>query len=209
MGRLGIIIQARLSSERFPRKIAAEVLSSSLLTTCVRRTRTIESDLVLVCAPEDEQGDSFWNNYNECEVFFGNHHNLLIRYYEAAKLFNVSVIVRITADNPYFSTRVVEALIEFQTRFSLDYVSAKRDDGAWLPYGLGAEIFTFDALERVKNSENKLHQEHVSEAFLFNKKIRSSILFKPLNFCSARTKNISLTIDYPEQLSMLKEIGFA
>jgi spore coat polysaccharide biosynthesis protein SpsF (cytidylyltransferase family) len=209
MDRFGIIIQARLGSKRYPRKITEKIGSLSMVEFCVTRALEVPNTHVVVCAPDDESNQPFWTNFNTCSVVYGSHNNVLQRYLKAALSQEFDVIVRLTADNPYFSKRTIEEAIVFLQKNNLDYVSAKRDDGAWLPFGVGCEVFSLEALKLVSGSHDLTHQEHVSEAFLEHSETRCGILFKPLEFCSPRTKDFSLTFDYPEQMALLRELELA
>ncbi|MDA8928125.1 hypothetical protein N9I87_02730 [Gammaproteobacteria bacterium] len=206
MDRFGIIIQARLGSTRYPNKISELLGAKSMLEFCVTRALEIPNSIVVVCSPEDEKDHPFWKLFELCSVVYGSHNNLLQRYLKAAESFSLDIVVRLTADNPFFSKRTIKEAVDYLQINGLDYVSAKRDDGAWLPYGVGCEVFTLNALKTVSESKDLSHQEHVSEAFLDHLGMRCGILFKPLDLCSQETKELSLTVDYPEQLALIQEI---
>ena len=206
MDRFGIIIQARLGSTRYPNKIAEMLGAQSMLEFCVTRALEIQNGIVVVCAPEDEKDQPFWKLFELCSVVYGSHNNLLQRYLKAADICSLDIVVRLTADNPFFSKRAIQEAVNYLKINSLDYVSSKRDDGAWLPYGVGCEVFTLNALKKVSESKDLIHQEHVSEAFLDHMGMRCGILFKPLDLCSQETKELSLTVDHPEQLALIREI---
>ena len=208
MERFGIIIQARLGSSRFPRKIAKRnAQGKSILELCVERAKCVEAATVVVCAPEDERNDPFWREFTACAVFYGSHHNVLDRYARTVEHFGFREAVRLTADNPYLSLTTIINTVAFLRENALEYVSSKRDDGALLPFGVGCEAFTAAGLVKVAGSSDPVHQEHVSEAFLERDDTRTAILFRPLEFCAARTKDLTITIDYPEQMDLLLELG--
>jgi spore coat polysaccharide biosynthesis protein SpsF len=208
MDRFGIVIQARLGSTRFPRKIEKQDASgNSILELCVEQAKGLPHADVVVCAPEDEKNEAFWRNFSACPVFYGSHGNVLERYNGALQHFGFHEGVRLTADNPYLSPNAIVNTVQFLREHGLDYVSSKRDDGAMLPYGVGCEAFTAAALQRVAASKDAVHQEHVSEAFLECENTRTAVLFRPLPFCTARTKELAITIDYPEQFELLLELG--
>ena len=92
--------------------------------------------------------------------------DVLDRYYQCAKLHNLTIVIRITADNPLIDPNIVEkVLTEFKSH-SYDYVS-----NAFVrsfPYGTETEIFSFDALEKAwNNAKNDNEREHVT-LYLYN-----------------------------------------
>lgn len=208
MERFGVIIQARLGSSRFPRKIAKRnAQGKSILELCVARAQQLQAADVVVCAPDDERNDPFWQEFSSCAVFYGSHHNVLDRYAKTVAHFGFRDAVRLTADNPYLSLTAIANTVDYLRAHELEYVSSKRDDGAMLPFGVGCEVFTAAGLAKVADSNDPVHQEHVSEAFLERDDTRTAILFRPLDFCTVRTKDLTITIDHPEQMELLIELG--
>lgn len=92
----------------------------------------------------------------------GSEHDVLSRYYEAAKQFKADVVVRFTADcpmvDPYLATSIILEYIE--ARGYLDYIGI---DYASIPRGVDVEVFSFAALEcAYYEGKSKLDREHVT-----------------------------------------------
>ena len=49
---------------------------------------------------------------NKISIFRGDEKNVLKRYFEAAKLYNADLIVRICSDNPFIDPKQIDYLIE-------------------------------------------------------------------------------------------------
>ena len=116
--------------------------------------------------------------------------NVLYRYYECAKLYNLEHIVRLTGDNPFTDIEELDRLIDLHFRMHTDFCHSL----STLPVGTGAEIFTFDALETaVKEATDLHHFEHVDEYLLEHpEQFKTSILDVP---GSKNYPDIRLTID--------------
>ena len=118
------------------------------------------------------------NNY---PVFRGSVHDVLDRYYHAAKTFQADLIVRITADCPLLDPALIDKALEvffFENKpkdFESKEISpcfdflANRLPPPWgrtFPIGLDIEIFTFKALEEAKErATSKYQREHVTPYF--------------------------------------------
>ena len=149
---------------------------------------------------EDDVIEIFAKNKN-IVCFRGNPSDVLDRYYQCAKLYSLSVIIRITADNPLIDPNIVEkVLMEFQSR-SYDYVSNAVVRS--FPYGTETEVFSFDALEKAWNNAKKDNErEHVTPYFYSNpEKFRIYHVENQKNLSSLRW-----TVDQIEDFILVKNI---
>jgi spore coat polysaccharide biosynthesis protein SpsF len=93
-------------------------------------------------------------------VFRGSETDVLDRYYQCARQHRFEHIVRLTADNPFTDMEELQRLIEQHGTQRNDY---NHSFGS-MPLGVGAEIFTFDALEKSEREGHAPnHREHVNE----------------------------------------------
>jgi len=117
---------------------------------------------------EDEQIINLSKEMN-IPYFCGHPKDVLDRYYECAKHFSFSSIVRITSDNPLIDPTIVDQVIEKFTSSNYDYVAnfIKRT----FPYGTEAEVISFTSLEKAWNNAKKpSEREHVTRYILNNPK---------------------------------------
>ena len=111
--------------------------------------------------PEDEQIIKYVKNLG-FDCFRGSSNDVLDRYYECAKEFSISNIVRITSDNPLIDPTIVDNVITKFYSDSFDYVANCID--RTFPYGTETEIFTFEALKTAwMNSNKPPEREHVTQ----------------------------------------------
>ena len=88
---------------------------------------------------------------------------MLDRYYQCAIQYGFRHIVRLTGDNPFPDMEELDNLIALHLSAGTDYANSF----ASLPIGVGAEIFTFEALERSwREGDAPHHLEHVNEYLL-------------------------------------------
>lgn len=197
MADVCIAIQARLGSSRLPRKIELPFQSSKSLLDCIaEKWKSISTKEVTILAPRGEINDLFWKSFtSRHNVFFGDDNNLLKRYWEFSSTKNYKNIVRVTGDNPFVHIDIFKKTLDFHLLNNADYTSSKRDDGAIIPYGIGVEIFSVKALERIYDSSDIIAQEHVSEAFLASKELKSLVMKNPLGISHEMLNRLSYTID--------------
>ena len=151
---IGCIIQARLTSTRFPKKILADFFGKTVLETVVERCYEAKLvDKIVIAAPH-QLGVCL----NE-ELFIGSEHDVLDRYYQCAKKYGFTVIVRITSDcpliEPYEIDRCINRLLERDTHYVTNR-PATFD-------GNDVEVFTFHALQEAwGHAESLEDREHVT-----------------------------------------------
>lgn len=201
----GCIIQARMGSTRLPGKVLMKLdEKNTVLDFVVQQTEHCKNIKKIIIATtnlkEDDVIEIFAKNKNIL-CFRGNPSDVLDRYYQCAKLYSLSIIVRITADNPLIDPTIMEKVItEFQSR-SCDYVSNAVIRS--FPYGTETEVFSFNALEKAwNNAKNDNEREHVTPYFYNNhEKFRIYHVENQKNLSSLRW-----TIDQIEDFILVKNI---
>jgi len=154
-----------MGSTRLPGKVLRDISGRPLLGHVLGRLQMFRRPVKIVVATSSaDENDVIeaWCLEHDVNCFRGDEKDVLDRYFQCARSFGMSDIVRLTADNPFTDIEELERLIDLHQRQGFDYTHAFGQ----LPIGVGAEIFTFDALAR-SHREGKLphHREHVNEYF--------------------------------------------
>lgn len=201
---IGTIIQARISSTRFPKKVLKKVEGKTVLEHVINKVKRVKNcDKVILATPDKREDDILEKIAKKLNisVFRGSGNDVLDRYYQTAKLFKIDPIVRITADCPLLDPKVVEKVIDFYLKGDYDYVSNVHPPT--FPDGLDVEIFSFRALEK-SWQEAKLspEREHVTPYMINHPKF-----FKIGNVASGENLNyLRLTLDEKEDLILIRKI---
>jgi spore coat polysaccharide biosynthesis protein SpsF len=158
------IIQARMGSTRLPGKVMKKVLGKSLIKYQIERVQRSEYIDEIVIATTTKEKDlpiiQFCNQHS-IPYYRGSEENVLSRYYEAAKLFNADIIVRLTSDCPIIDPQVMDQVIQYYLENNYDYVSNTLV--RTYPRGMDTEVFSFDVLEKVYlEAKESNHKEHVT-----------------------------------------------
>ena len=111
-----VIIQARLTSKRFPNKVISDLSGVTLIERILQRVNKVKKIGKIIIATTKRKDDDILVNIaklNKVEVFRGSENDLVDRYYQAIKGKNVSHILRLPADNPIPDPREYNRLINY------------------------------------------------------------------------------------------------
>lgn len=191
---IGIIIQARMGSQRLPGKVLKKIGDRPLLQHIVERLQKLPWPIV-VATSSDESDFAIANFCQTLQVvcFRGPLDDVLARYYHCASEMKFDYVVRLTSDNPFVDPEELKNLLSVLNK-DLDYVSSKES----LPVGIGAEAMNFTSLERAFNEgKNSNHREHVTEYITENPDIFHCHYYQTLNKKIAFPQ-LSFTVDTQE-----------
>ena len=201
------IIQARMGSTRLPGKVLMEVDGAPLLELML--SRVLKSKLLkkIIIATSTESEDDLIENFcnkNGYECFRGSENDVLTRYYECAKIYNVDVIVRLTADCPLIDPVVIDDVVKLYIESGVDYAAnTVPPEESSYPDGSDVEVFSFKALEKsFFRAEKDSEREHVTHYLWKSNNGFKIVQLKQENDWS----KYRFTIDYPEDLQVVKFI---
>jgi spore coat polysaccharide biosynthesis protein SpsF len=201
---IGCIIQARMGSSRLPSKVLMKSDDGRpLLYYVINQLRycTKVKNLVIATTTnqEDDEIEKFAND-NSVNIFRGKEKDVLDRYFQCAKKYSFSTIVRITADCPLIDPQIVDKVIE--KFFSGNYDFATNTLTRTFPIGTDVEVFSFSALNRAwENTQLPSEREHVTPY------LRKEENFKIINIENDKNiSNLRLTVDRIEDFELIKQI---
>ena len=177
---IGCIIQARMSSTRLPGKVMIKVDKKNTLLDCVINQLQSGKEIKnIVIATTDQEEDDIIAEFAKkraIKYFRGSMKDVLDRYYQCAKKFNFSEIIRVTSDNPLIDYEIVDTVVEHFKSNNYDYITIDRPQISTFhqtyPWGYNVEVFTFSALENAwKNAKLLSEREHVTPYFYKNNEI--------------------------------------
>ena len=199
--KIGIIVQARENSTRFPKKILHPILKKPLIIKILERLKESKfKDVIIVAIPKNKKNTKLENLLikNRYKIFKGPEENVLKRFYDAANSFKLDIIVRITSDCPFSDPNLIDKLIDILIKKKLDYVSNTMYPT--FPDGLDIETFTFDSLKYAnKKAKSKFDREHVTPYIKRNTKFKKFNLVHNTNL-----SNLRFTIDEKKDLELVE-----
>ena len=172
-----IIVQARLTSTRFPNKILKKIGNDTLIEILLKRLSLCKAvDQIVLAIPGNKKNKILSKILkSNIPVFYGSENDVLDRYYKAAKKFKATYIVRISGDCPLIDPKVIDKAVDFFKTNKFDYVS--NTIKPTYPDGLDVEVFNFESLKKAwKKAKIPSDREHVTKYILNNKNLKKRIL---------------------------------
>ena len=206
---ISAIIQARMNSTRLPGKVLMEACGKPLLELLIERLKFAQRLNGIIIATSRGGADDPIEKLAQrllIPCVRGSEDDVLGRYYQAARQFEVDHIVRITGDCPLIDPTVVDLVIDAymdweKNRARYDYASNVLQPS--FPDGLDLEIFSFEVLEKIHRlSDKKYQREHVCTYVIENPKE-----FRIRNVAHGQIlSNFRWTLDNPEDCELIKAI---
>ena len=203
---IGIIIEARTGSKRFKKKILKKLYKNiSVFEYLLRKVKSQKFVKKIIVATTIKKNDDII-----CEIckkkkvkyFRGSEKNLIKRVSEAASFFKIEHIIQLTSDNPLVDLTIMNKLKKIYTSGNYDFVSnsIKRS----FPIGTDIRIFPLKKLIEKEKKVYGQNKQHTCYFFLKNlSKIKNFNLLAKKRY---NRPNYRLTLDYPEDLKLLKII---
>jgi glutamate-1-semialdehyde 2,1-aminomutase len=197
------LIQARMGSVRLPNKVMRRINDVPMIELLLRRlAKARRIDQIVVATSVDERNAPLVSHVRGLgyEVFRGSEHDVLDRFYQAARLHGADAVVRITADCPLIDPGLVDQVIELYRGGGIDYASNTLP--ATFPDGLDAEVFSFAALERAaREATQQPEREHVTPYLRFSKQFKVGNVAWPTDLSAQRW-----TVDDPVDFDVVSKV---
>lgn len=156
------IIQARMGATRLPGKVAKRIVGIPMLEHMLRRekmSRTLDELVVATTNKSEDDAVEAMAKICGVSVYRGSEHDVLDRYYQAAKEAKADIVVRVTGDCPLHYSDLIDETVEHFLAAKVDYGRSPSN----YPEGLDTEVFTFAALERAwREAKLPSEREHVT-----------------------------------------------
>ena len=163
-----VIIQARVGSTRLHAKVLRELNGKTVLAHDIERIcQAKKVDDIIIATTTNSEDIAIVEEAKRCgvKVFRGSEQDVLDRYYQAAKAYDVQNIIRITSDCPLVDPFVIDEVIECYEHGNYDIITNVPNEWEKMSYprGLDLEIFPFWWLEKAwKEATDSYDREHVS-----------------------------------------------
>ncbi len=206
--RTGILIQARLSSTRLPGKVMFKLGNTKFNSLDLIHQRISKKEIndfaKIIFITSNNICDDAINNYCKEQkylVFRGEEEDVLSRYYEAARRFNLEQIIRLTSDCPFIDYEEILRVYKIHIYKNNDFTT-NSFEGSSIVDGCDVEIFNFSSLEKAFYcAKNKIDREHVTSYFYSQNGFKYS--FEDPNMKYPYTR---LTLDTPQDFFVISQL---
>lgn len=199
--RVVAIVQARLGSVRFPRKVLSPVLGRPVLDhLLIRLGRASTLDDVVLAIPDTPGDDELEALAAALGVtcYRGSEKDVLERYGAAAERANADVVVRVTGDCPLVAPELVDRVVSTLVAHRDGYVRTSED----FPHGFDVEAFGIEELRRAREMASADYErEHVTPYIKNDQRVKRTILEPDGVLPDAR-----VTLDYREDLQVIAAV---
>lgn len=199
---IAAIVQARTGSTRLPNKVFKQLCGKPLIWHITNRLKYSHKINSIILATTTNPNDDIlerWSVENNISCYRGSENDVLDRYFHAAQCFKADTIVRITADDPFKDTLVIDEVINLFENSKLDF--AYNNNPPTFPEGLDTEVFSFEALTKAfNNSTDPFEREHVTQYFYRN----PSVFFQKCLQNPVDLSYLRWTIDTQQDWDMAK-----
>ena len=196
------IVQARLTSKRFPNKVIKKIGNLTLIEIILKRLKKSRLvDEIIFVIPSNKKNFKLFKHLNKIKtnIFCGSENDVLDRYFKAAKKFKATDIVRITGDCPLIDPKIIDKMISIYLKKRPDYLNNALPPN--FSDGFDVEIFPYTTLKIVKNkATSDFDREHVTPY------IKRSDMFEKQYIEAIKNYNIKLSIDKKSDLKKVRKI---
>ena len=198
------IIQARMSSRRFPGKMLTPLKEVVLLQRVVDAARRATMLRKVMVATSDEDSDDAIANYcrmNHIPFHRGPLNNVALRFKQLIELEGDEAFLRISGDSPVMDHRLLDRAVSLYQVGGCDLVT--NVGTRTFPKGQSVELVSSKAfLNTVQRMSEPHHLEHVTTYFYENREV-----FRMVNFTSGvDAGTVNLSVDTPEDLARIETV---
>lgn len=204
--RVVAIIQARMGSTRLPGKVLKDIAGKTMLARVIERVQLVQGlDEIVVATTWDSKDDLVVTESRQLGIatYRGSEHDVLDRYYQAAKTYQADVVVRITSDCPLIDPKVISKVLTNFHSSHADYASNFIE--RTYPRGLEAEAMSFSALMRAWSEATRDYERtHVTPYIYLNPE--QFVLESVVSDLGARFSSLRWTLDTAEDLEFVRQV---
>jgi len=202
MNGVFIILQVRLRSTRLPQKLLFPLCGISMFEHIVRRLLVPSLPEKIIVATTADTLPSIEKTSEKlgAAVMTGSEDDVLSRFADAVRLFDVKTLVRATGDNPLVSMEYVDRAVDLHVKSSAHLTSFPR-----LPYGTGVEVVEAGCLlEAHERAADPHEREHITQYIYRHPDEYSIVRGDPDKI--VRRPELRLTVDTKEDYLRVRDI---
>ena len=201
--KIGIIIEVRTGSKRFPQKCLKKINNKNILEILLNNLREIKNIKKIIATTKLKEDDIIEkiSLKNDAYIFRGSSQDLVSRVIAAAKFTDIEHIIQLTADNPLIDVSIIKKMIKIYNKNNYEFISNSLVRS--FPVGSEIRIFSLKSLIKISKIQRK-NREHTCYYFL-----KHPTKFKTFNYLASKKLNrtdIRLTMDYKEDFELIKKV---
>lgn len=200
--RVGILVVVRLKSLRLPMKSLKPVNGRPMLSWQLDRLKLAERpEEIIICTstlPEDDPLEELAER-ESVHCYRGHPEDVLLRITEAARKYEIDIVVGASGDNPLTDPDYLDRLVDFHIDNGNDFSKIQG-----LPIGTYTYVLSYPAMEhacRIKDTEDS---ENYTVFFTELDVFKDGMLL--VDDKEIARPDLRLTVDYPEDFELVRNI---
>jgi spore coat polysaccharide biosynthesis protein SpsF (cytidylyltransferase family) len=201
-----------MGSTRLPEKVLKDIAGKTMLSRVVDRTRlATQLDEVVVATSTESQDDAIANYCDDHDIEYvrGSETDVLDRYHQAARTYDIDHVVRVTSDCPLISPVTIDRAVRLYRARDDEYVTNTLY--YTYPDGLDVEVFPFSVLQEAQDeASTEKEREHVTPYMRDGDRFDVSGFENPLDIWAYDYTEEDViprwTVDYPEDLKFVQKV---
>ncbi len=204
--KIGITIEARIASSRLPGKTLKILHGKTMLARMIERLKRVKlADVIVVATTNQPEDTPIVDLAKEMEVghYQGSPEDVLDRVLQAAKKYEIDIIVETCGDCPVIDSDLIDREIEVFLDKDVDYVGCHLEKT--FPIGLDAKLFTTKTLAEVANITNDPADRENVSLYIYEHPEK----YKLLNIEAhgkQRRPDLRLVVDHQEDFDLIESI---
>ncbi len=204
MTGVSAILQARMSSTRFPGKALYPLAGVPLTEHIINRIKAVtDFDHIVLAVPDSPTESPLIKMAQRLNISIarGPEEDVLERFLIAADQVKAQHIVRICGDNPLIDRQLIRSLIHTHLRENTDYTITSDS----IPLGTGTEVVKVKTLKSIAEiTTEPKYREHVTTWFHDNPTLVAQSHVPAPDYLM--NKSHRLTVDTRNDLTLMKKI---
>lgn len=192
------VIEARLFATRLPGKVMMPLVGIPILQHVIERVKKAQLvDKIIVATTSNNEDLVIENLCTKLgiEVYRGSNDNVMERVLNATKDYNNSLLVQITADNPFIEAEIIDQIIIASENEKYDYICNHLPRN--VPIGCEIRAYKRNSLDYVHNKNLSFyHKSNITSIFYENPKEYS--IFNIVTDKKYFSPDLRLTVDEPK-----------
>jgi spore coat polysaccharide biosynthesis protein SpsF (cytidylyltransferase family) len=194
---INIIVQARMSSSRFPGKMMHDFGGVPLYEYVLERCLSIPGNVnVILATSEDDSDTALAEEASDkgYSVFRGSLNDVLGRFVDCCEAFGFQHVVRVCGDSPFVDIELIHKYHSDFTENQLGYLGFQKN---YITAGLDFEIVSMELLVKIHKllPESAPEREHVTQ-FIRNNPQMYDLTLVSDEFLPILNDDVILTVDY-------------
>ena len=199
-----VIIQARSSSKRFPRKVLFKIKKKLLIDHVISRVNLSKKINKIIVSTSSHKSDNELVSHlkkNRVSYYRGSLKNVALRLYYTAKKYRSNFFIRISGDSPLIDPKIIDrAVKKFLINRKIDIVTNVFP--RTFPSGQSVEIIRAKIIKSNISKMTTLEKEHVTSFFYSNFSKFRIVNFKNKNEKKYK-KKLKFSIDKKSDLKKI------